>query len=230
MSGQALPRSKALVTTLDGTLEWLFSRVGPQVHSQFGLSGELLQALSTRVLWLCPCYVLSRLRFARGLRPSGTRRSRGGGGGGGVVYAAGATATAVARLEFSLLCLLLQLLLLGLDRRVQCLPVLLVHPAQVSVESRLAMEGLLAATHGTLVAAWLAVDGLDVHEKVVADTEATPTFLAQVGCLLCVALDVPPQLVGCRKSPGATVKRALMFKFRIVAVGWVGVSSAAPAF
>ena len=43
------------------------------------------------------------------------------------------------------------------------------------------MEGLLAAAHGTLVATWLAMDGLDVHEKVVADTEATPTFLALRG-------------------------------------------------
>ena len=40
------------------------------------------------------------------------------------------------------------------------------------------MEGVLAAAHGTLVLLGLTVDGLDVHQQVVADAETTPTFLA----------------------------------------------------
>lgn len=40
------------------------------------------------------------------------------------------------------------------------------------------MEGIFAASHGTLVLLGLTVDGLDVHQQVVADTETTPTFLA----------------------------------------------------
>lgn len=48
----------------------------------------------------------------------------------------------------------------------------------MAVESRLSVEGLLAAGHGTLELLGLAVDGLDVHEEVVANTEASPTLLA----------------------------------------------------
>ena len=55
------------------------------------------------------------------------------------------------------------------------------NPAQVSVESGLAVEGILALTHGTLVLLRLTVDGLDVHQQVVPHAEATPTFFTLSG-------------------------------------------------
>ncbi len=63
----------------------------------------------------------------------------------------------------------------------QCLPVLLVDPPQVSVQTWLAMEGVLAATNGAAILLGLTVDGLDVHQQVVPHTEATPTLLALEG-------------------------------------------------
>lgn len=43
------------------------------------------------------------------------------------------------------------------------------------------MECILAPPNGTLELLGLAVDGLNVHQQVVADTEATPTLLALQG-------------------------------------------------
>ena len=60
----------------------------------------------------------------------------------------------------------------------QGLPVFLVHSPEVSVESRLSVEGLLAAFEGALEALRLTVDGLNVHEEVVPNTESSTTFLA----------------------------------------------------
>ena len=55
------------------------------------------------------------------------------------------------------------------------------HPAEVSVESRLCVEGFLAALDRTLEPLWLAVDGLDVHQEVVAHAEPTATLFALGG-------------------------------------------------
>lgn len=46
------------------------------------------------------------------------------------------------------------------------------------VEPGLAVEGILAAPDGALELLRLTVDGLDVHQQVVAHAEATPTLLA----------------------------------------------------
>ena len=64
------------------------------------------------------------------------------------------------------------------ERGIQCLPVLLVYPPEVAIEPRLAVKGVFATSDGTLELLRLTMDCLDVHQKVVADTEATPTFLA----------------------------------------------------
>lgn len=47
----------------------------------------------------------------------------------------------------------------------------------MAIESGLAVEGFLAASHRALEPLRLTVDSLDVHQQVVAHTEATPTFL-----------------------------------------------------
>ncbi len=47
---------------------------------------------------------------------------------------------------------------------------------EVAVESGLTVEGLLATSQRALILLRLTVDGLDVHQQVVAHTEATPTF------------------------------------------------------
>ena len=44
------------------------------------------------------------------------------------------------------------------------------------------MEGVLATPYRTLEPLRLAVDGLNVHEQVVADAETTPTFLTLQEC------------------------------------------------
>ena len=67
-----------------------------------------------------------------------------------------------------------------------CLPVLLVDPAEVTVESRLGVKGLLAARHGALEPLRLAVDGLDVHQQVVSDAEPPSTLLALWCVCVCV--------------------------------------------
>lgn len=94
------------------------------------------------------------------------------------------------------------------------------------VEPRLTVERLLTSSDGTLVPLRLAVDRLDVHEEVVSDAEATPTFLAQIWGLLRVALDVPSELVGRGKSPGATVKWTLMLQFGVSGIGRLWMSPA----
>ena len=48
---------------------------------------------------------------------------------------------------------------------------------EVPIETRLAVKGFLAPSHGAAVLLRLTVDGLDVHKEIVADTEATPTFI-----------------------------------------------------
>ena len=65
------------------------------------------------------------------------------------------------------------------------------HSSQVPVEPRLTVERLLTSSDGTLVPLRLAVDRLDVHEEVVSDAEATPTFLALCVCVcecVCVCM------------------------------------------
>ena len=52
------------------------------------------------------------------------------------------------------------------------------YPPEVAIEPGLAVKGVLAASDGALELLRLTVDGLDVHQKVVANAEATPTFLA----------------------------------------------------
>jgi hypothetical protein len=80
----------------------------------------------------------------------------------------------------------------------------------MAVESRLCVEGLLAAGHGALELLRLTVNGLYVHQEVVADTEASSTLFAHERCLLRVTLDVSAKLVRRGKSPGATVKGTLV--------------------
>ena len=50
------------------------------------------------------------------------------------------------------------------ERDIQCLPVFLVHSPQVSVEPRLAVEGIFASSDWAFELLWLTVDGLDVHQ------------------------------------------------------------------
>ena len=66
---------------------------------------------------------------------------------------------------------------------IQCLPVFLVYPPQVPVQPRLAVKCILASSDGTLELLRLTMDGLDVHQEVVANTEATPTFLTLHVCV-----------------------------------------------
>ena len=51
----------------------------------------------------------------------------------------------------------------------------------MSVESWLCVECLLAAFHGTLEPLRLAVDGLDVHQEIVAHTKSTSALFALEG-------------------------------------------------
>ena len=60
----------------------------------------------------------------------------------------------------------------------QGLIVFLVHSPEVAVEPRLSVEGLLTAFHRTLKPLRLTMDGLNVHEEVVPNTEPSPTLLA----------------------------------------------------
>ena len=55
------------------------------------------------------------------------------------------------------------------------------HSSHMSIESRLSVESFLAALHGALEPLRLAVDGLYVHQEVVAHTEPSSTLLALGG-------------------------------------------------
>ena len=55
------------------------------------------------------------------------------------------------------------------------------HSSHMSIESWLSVESFLAALHGTLESLRLAVDGLYVHQEVVAHTEPSSTLLALGG-------------------------------------------------
>ena len=52
------------------------------------------------------------------------------------------------------------------------------YSAHVSIESWLSVERFLASLHGALESLRLTVDGLYVHQEVVADTESSSTLLA----------------------------------------------------
>ena len=52
----------------------------------------------------------------------------------------------------------------------------------MAIESWLSVKGLLAARHGALEPLRLAVNGLDVHQEIVAHTETPSTLLALWGC------------------------------------------------
>ena len=75
----------------------------------------------------------------------------------------------------------------------QSLPFLFVDLPEVSVESWLGVECLLAPSYWALVALWLTVDGLNMHEEIVANAEPTSTFLALRVCVcacVCVCVHV----------------------------------------
>ena len=52
------------------------------------------------------------------------------------------------------------------------------HSSQVPIQPGLSVKCFLASFDRTLEALWLTVDGLNVHEEVVANTEASTTLLA----------------------------------------------------
>ena len=55
------------------------------------------------------------------------------------------------------------------------------HSSHMSIESGLGVESFFAALHGTLESLRLAVDGLYVHQEVVAHTESSSTLFALGG-------------------------------------------------